>query len=139
MPAPKSVKPHTLAINLDTLTPETIEAGLDQIAEKAGWDSLAEVMDRRRKSATERFQVDQNADLDIDGHWNAAGMPAYEQQAPEPKLIVLFDTDDYREEFMAKIGSPTVHSKSGNTWSIRYPDRPKDDVESVELEEAGDD
>lgn len=60
-------------------------------------------------------------------------MPAYDAQEEPPKLIISFATEADRDEFLAKIGSPTIHNRNGSTWSTWWPDRPKDDVKAVEF------
>jgi hypothetical protein len=77
--------------------------------------------------------ANENADFDAEQHWEAAGMPVYDPPDPPYKLVVSFESEQEREDFLASLGSPTIHQKNGRTSSIWWPDRPKDDVGSVEF------
>lgn len=79
-------------------------------------------------------EEDETEDFDAGAHW--AGMPGYKPIPLPPRVIVSFETEADRDEFMQTMGSPVVHQKNGRTWSIWYPDRPKDDVKSLRFEDG---
>ena len=65
--------------------------------------------------------------------WETAGMPEYHPVAKPPKLIVSFDSEEARTEFLQMMGSPTIHQKNRGTQSCWYPDRPMRDLKSIEF------
>lgn len=75
---------------------------------------------------------DEIADLDEAAEW--LGMPAFEQIAKEPKLIITFDSNQHREDFVAKIEAQWFRSKTGLVWSMRWPNRPMHDSRNVRFE-----
>jgi len=81
----------------------------------------------------EQFPTGENDDLDPDEHWRAGGMPDYTPPEEPYRVVVSFDAEEDRDEFLAGIGTPTVHNRSGRTLSVWWPDRPKDDVRAVEF------
>jgi len=88
---------------------------------------------RLRANTADRLPTGQNGDLDHDEHWAAAGMPGYDPPEEPWRVVVSFETEAERDEFLARIGSPTIHNRTGRTSSIWWPDRPMDDVKSVEF------
>jgi hypothetical protein len=81
----------------------------------------------------------ENDDFDAEQHWRAGGMPNWEPPVLPYKIIVSFDTEEDKADFYDLVGSPAVHQRNGKTTSVWWPDRPKDDVDSVrfvKVEEA---
>lgn len=66
-------------------------------------------------------------DKDEAAEW--LGMPNWEPKPETLKVIVSFDSPEDRKDFFNKLG----YRVTENTKSIWYPDRPRDDVQSVQL------
>lgn len=74
-------------------------------------------------------------DFDAAAAWT--GLPGYESD-PDlagPKLVVQFDDDKGREDFLAKVGIDTIAKKTNGTWSARWPARAKEDLASLRFTE----
>lgn len=59
------------------------------------------------------------------------GMPEYENGEDYIKLIMIFATEDSRKEFLDKNGITVFGRKDGKTWSAKWPNEQKDDLQSL--------
>lgn len=62
-----------------------------------------------------------------------AGLPEFSPVPERPALTVQCDTEEARAEVMQKLSIQNIHKKTGQTWSCWYPDRPREDLKSVEF------
>jgi len=73
---------------------------------------------------------------EINGYDAAAewvGLPEYPHVA-RVRLMVSFDTEEERDEFLATIGNPTLRKKTGGTWSTWWPEREREDLSSLRFD-----
>jgi ParB-like chromosome segregation protein Spo0J len=68
------------------------------------------------------------------GEW--VGMPEYEPPEPDFQVIVRFDTEDDREQFLKVIKNKNV-VKRQNKWSIWWPDKVRRDLKALRFEQDG--
>jgi hypothetical protein len=75
-------------------------------------------------------------DFDEAAHW--VGMPDYEPAEDVIKVIVSFDSEADRKKFMKLIdvNKTRQRSQNGKVWSIWWPDREREDLQSVRWEEV---
>lgn len=68
------------------------------------------------------------------------GMPEFENNDKPFQLLVSFDSEADRDKLLKEIGvEPRIATPGGKCWSLRWPDRPREDVKSVAfLPGAGD-
>jgi ParB-like nuclease domain len=64
------------------------------------------------------------------------GMPEFETGAMPFKLIVLFETEDEREQLMQQIGATVTQQRNGRVWSIWWPEREREDPASLRFDDA---
>jgi hypothetical protein len=105
--------------------------------ERREW--LARAGEGRSSADLDHRQTPEPADdeaFDAQAHWAEAGMPEYERREVPPRLVVSFESRADRDDLMERLGSPTVHVKEGDTLSIWWPDRPKDDCKALEFVDA---
>ena len=62
------------------------------------------------------------------------GMVDYNNQPDDLKIMVHFETEEDRENFMQFLGNPHVNYKMKNTWKIWYPERKNEDPKSIRFE-----
>ena len=74
--------------------------------------------------------------LDHAGAW--AGMPEFESFEAPYRVVVSLDSLEDTERFLAEIGVEVINRKDRETWSVRWPPRPKEDLSSLFFEPAGD-
>jgi hypothetical protein len=72
------------------------------------------------------------ADFDEAAHW--VGMPDYVPKVMPSKLVVLFESDEIRKQFIAQAGLNVNKSMNG-TISCWWPDRGREDPSSIEFRE----
>ncbi len=68
---------------------------------------------------------------DEDSEW--VGMPEFEASDKELKLIISFDDEEKREEYISK-NNIEISSKTRLTWSAHYPAREKNDFSKIKYE-----
>lgn len=68
-------------------------------------------------------------DTDEAAEW--AGMPEFSEADKLYKIIVSFEEEAKREEFMKLIGSTVVNRKQGLVWSIYWPEKERQDLSSL--------
>jgi hypothetical protein len=62
------------------------------------------------------------------------GMVDYDNQVNDIKVMVHFDSEKDRDNFMDLLGNPYVNYKMKNTWKIWYPERKNEDPKSIKFE-----
>ena len=62
------------------------------------------------------------------------GMVDYDNQVNDIKVMVHFDSEKDRDNFMDFLGNPYVNYKMKNTWKIWYPERKNEDPKSIKFE-----
>jgi hypothetical protein len=70
-------------------------------------------------------------DFDAAAEW--IGMPDYEPADRRPKVILIYDSEEDRDDLIEKLGL-VVSSKLRTTWSAPWPPRISDDVASLLVE-----
>ncbi len=70
-------------------------------------------------------------DINEAQHW--VGMPEFETTAQAYKLMVSFETEFLRTEFMKKINATVVNHKEGKTISIWWPEKQIQDISSLKF------
>lgn len=73
--------------------------------------------------------------MDEASHW--VGMPDYQPIMPPPKLIIAFETEDERQNFLKWLDQqqPTIiMGKNRDTWSMWWPPREKEDLKALKWE-----
>lgn len=69
------------------------------------------------------------------------GMPEYTPVDLPIRLVISFDTEERREEFMKLINATIIQKKSAGvlskTWSIWWPERQKQDLASLRFDSKG--
>lgn len=68
--------------------------------------------------------------FDAQEEWESLGMPDYEPGRKKITLVVHFDSEEERDEFIDQQGF-NLSAKSGQTWSTWWPPREKKDLSSV--------
>lgn len=58
------------------------------------------------------------------------GMPEYDDEQAHYKLVINFEDEDVRQEFIKQIEAKHV-TKRNTAWTMWWPDRPRDDSSSV--------
>lgn len=72
--------------------------------------------------------------LDHAAEWLGAGMPEFDTYPSKPRVVVAFDSTEDRDRFMELIGATETTHKDRWTWSINWPQRPKEDLASLFVE-----
>ena len=62
------------------------------------------------------------------------GIADYENKPDSIKIMVHFDTEEDRDNFMQLLDNPHVNYKMGKTWKIWYPERGNEDPSSIRFE-----
>lgn len=75
------------------------------------------------------------ANHDAAAHW--VGMPKYDPTPPPPQVVVSFEDESARDEFMELIGGVTVRAKNRQTWSVWWPERSRGEDGQAEFIEVG--
>lgn len=70
-------------------------------------------------------------------HW--VGMPSYQESGDVQtvKLMVNFESEEDRERLLELIGAPAMSRKDGQTWSVWWPPRERNDLASLRFEVEG--
>lgn len=62
-----------------------------------------------------------------------AGMPEYQDEGEQIKLVISFDVAEARKDFVEQL--KIQHARRGDKiWTCRWPDRPSNDLKSVKFE-----
>ncbi len=83
------------------------------------------IYDFNNQSVSEINKGDENSE------W--VGMPEFEASDKELKLIISFDNEEKREEYISK-NNIEISSKTRLTWSAHYPPREKNDFSKIKYE-----
>lgn len=59
------------------------------------------------------------------------GMADWQPRPNYPTVMVRFENEDDRQEFMNLIGATVINAKSGDVWSIWYPEREREDIRNI--------
>ena len=70
--------------------------------------------------------------IDEANEW--VGVTDYDNTPDSIKVMVHFETEDDRENFMQLLDNPHVNYKMGKTWKIWYPERGNEDPSSIRFE-----
>ena len=70
--------------------------------------------------------------IDEANEW--VGIADYENKPDSIKIMVHFDTEEDRDNFMQLLDNPHVNYKMGKTWKIWYPERGNEDPSSIRFE-----
>jgi len=70
--------------------------------------------------------------IDEANEW--VGIADYENKPDSIKVMVHFDTEEDRDNFMQLLDNPHVNYKMGKTWKIWYPERGNEDPSSIRFE-----
>lgn len=70
-----------------------------------------------------------------DDHWK--GMPEYGETEVPLKTVVSFRNESDRAAFMKLVGATIVNGTNGSTQSIWYPQREREDLDSLFFDEKG--
>jgi hypothetical protein len=62
------------------------------------------------------------------------GMPEYQEGQETIKIVVSFRNETDRDNFITLIGNPSLSGRNGQTWSLWWPPKEKDDLSSVRFE-----
>src|SRR5947207_1260944 len=74
--------------------------------------------------------------MDEAAHW--VGMPEYPEPREELKLIVSFETEADRTDLMERLGIDKIHNRVGETWSIWWPEKEREDLAHLKFEATAD-
>jgi ParB-like chromosome segregation protein Spo0J len=61
------------------------------------------------------------------------GMPEFEAIKNILKVHVSFETEEDRQKFMKSIGATVINKAVGSIWCIWYPEKKRDDINSIEF------
>jgi hypothetical protein len=70
--------------------------------------------------------------IDEANEW--VGIADYDNTPDSIKIMVHFDTEEDRNNFMQLLDNPYVNYKMGKTWKIWYPERGNEDPSSIRFE-----
>lgn len=73
--------------------------------------------------------------MDEASQW--VGMPDYQPIMPPPKLIIAFETEDERQDFLKWLDQrqqTIIMGKNRDTWSMWWPPRDKEDLKALKWE-----
>jgi ParB-like chromosome segregation protein Spo0J len=73
------------------------------------------------------------ADINEAAHW--VGMPEFDNEDSPYKLVVSFENEDMRNEFLKRIKVKNLSKATGKTLSMWWPQREKQDLKSVKFED----
>lgn len=62
------------------------------------------------------------------------GMPAFEPIEDAPRLMISFENEEDRETLMELIGNSIIIKRVGKVWTIKWPEKARDDLSSVRFE-----
>ena len=62
------------------------------------------------------------------------GLPMFGDTQLPPRVTFSFDSELEREAFLVTLGVKTIQKKTGSVWSVRWPPRPKEDMNSLRFE-----
>lgn len=71
-------------------------------------------------------------DFNEAAHW--VGLPEYEDNSASIKLIVSFRTEADRQALLDLLGVTHLHGKLGQTWSIWWPEKEREDAAALRFE-----
>jgi hypothetical protein len=64
------------------------------------------------------------------------GLPEFESTSQPFRLVVSFESEDERDEFMKTIGATVTQQRNGRVWSIWWPEREREDPGSLRFDDA---
>jgi len=70
--------------------------------------------------------------IDEANEW--VGIADYDNTPDSIKIMVHFDTEEDRDNFLQLLDNPHVNYKMGKTWKIWYPERGNEDPSSIRFE-----
>lgn len=62
------------------------------------------------------------------------GLPMFGDTQLPPRVTFSFESELAREEFLDVLNVKTIQKKTGSVWSVRWPPRPKEDMNSLRFE-----
>mgnify|MGYP001312520735 CR=1 FL=1 len=130
---------------LKVLTSDNEIGNLAMVDDRQLSEVLKDILDEELDLTGTGFNEDQlsaliyttrNADeiqtIDEANEW--VGIADYENKPDSIKVMVHFDTEEDRENFMQLLDNPHVNYKMGKTWKIWYPERGNEDPSSIRFE-----
>jgi hypothetical protein len=130
---------------LKVLTSDNEIGNLAMVDDRQLSEVLKDILDEELDLTGTGFNEDQlsaliyttrNADeiqtIDEANEW--VGIADYENKPDSIKVMVHFDTEEDRENFMQLLDNPHVNYKMGKTWKIWYPERSNEDPSSIRFE-----
>lgn len=130
---------------LKVLTSDNEIGNLAMVDDRQLSEVLKDILDEELDLTGTGFNEDQlsaliyttrNADeiqtIDEANEW--VGIADYENKPDLIKVMVHFDTEEDRENFMQLLDNPHVNYKMGKTWKIWYPERGNEDPSSIRFE-----
>ena len=130
---------------LKVLTSDNEIGNLAMVDDRQLSEVLKDILDEELDLTGTGFNEDQlsaliyttrNADeiqtIDEANEW--VGIADYENKPDSIKVMVHFDTEEDRENFMQLLDNPHVNYKMGKTWKIWYPARGNEDPSSIRFE-----
>jgi len=130
---------------LKVLTSDNEIGNLAMVDDRELSEILKDILDEELDLTGTGFNEDQlsaliyttrNADeiqtIDEANEW--VGIADYENKPNSIKVMVHFDTEEDRDNFMQLLDNPHVNYKMGQTWKIWYPERGNEDPSSIRFE-----
>ena len=130
---------------LKVLTSDNEIGNLAMVDDRQLSEVLKDILDEELDLTGTGFNEDQlsaliyttrNADeiqtIDEANEW--VGIADYENKPDSIKVMVHFDTEEDRENFMQLLDNPHVNYKMGKTWKIWSPERGNEDPSSIRFE-----
>lgn len=62
------------------------------------------------------------------------GMPEFEPMEDQPRLMITFENEEDRDTLMELIGNSIIIKRVGQSWTIKWPEKARDDLSSVRFE-----
>ena len=59
------------------------------------------------------------------------GLPMFGDARPPARLVISFETEEERAEFLKIVGVKTIHKGTRGTQSVWYPEKPREDLSSL--------
>jgi len=76
--------------------------------------------------------TDEIADFDAAAEW--VGLPEYEDPGNNPKIILNFQNEDDRTEFIRKSGIGITKAGKSHKWTAWWPPRERNDLSSIQFD-----
>lgn len=130
---------------LKVLTSDNEIGNLAMVDDRQLSEVLKDILDEELDLTGTGFDEDQlsaliyttrNADeiqtIDEANEW--VGIADYENKPNPIKVMVHFESEEDRENFMQLLDNPHVNYKMGQTWKIWFPERGNEDPSSIRFE-----